>query len=83
MPRSKGQKHYHWDIDDPHQVLADARHMVDVFKALRRTTQAEAVADLIIAGYQHLVSAPPTSMKAENTRKSAPKKHRPLDREAA
>jgi hypothetical protein len=56
MPRPKNQKHHHWDIDDPHDLLVEARRKTQVLKALHGVTQAEALAWLIDEGYTQLVS---------------------------
>jgi hypothetical protein len=61
MSRSRNQKHHHWDIDDPHSLLAvgsEPRRMVDVYKAQTGCTQPQAVADLLSAGYGSLVGIP-------------------------
>mgnify|MGYP001335434791 CR=1 FL=1 len=59
MPRSKHQKHHHWDIDDPYQELDEPRRIVRAYAAIEGVAQPTAVAELIRAGYEQLVSSIP------------------------
>jgi hypothetical protein len=61
MPRSKNPDQDRWEIVGPRKLVGkdgETRRMVDVYKASKGITQPQAVAELIKAGYAHLVSIP-------------------------
>lgn len=70
MPRSKNQKHHHWrpdpsgnwDIDDPHKFLAKdggARVAVRAYMEQEGIPQPQAVAEMLMFAYAHIVSSAP------------------------